>query len=66
VNPDDVTVNITMDEILAEMDVLARAKFDAALAAARATKLQIQLGAALSRIDELEQQKGGPADGDHS
>lgn len=49
---------IDVNEVIARLDELGKAKFDAALAQTRAIKLQAQLATALARIDELERQRG--------
>jgi hypothetical protein len=50
-NPDEIEYpEVSVAEILAEMDELGRAKFNAALAAARLTK-------AMGRIAQLERQR---------
>lgn len=51
-NPDEISFpEVSVGEIVAEMDELGRAKFDAALNLARAKK-------AMARIAQLEQQNG--------
>jgi len=48
-------MEISVDEVLAELDELGRAKFDAALEKARNRKLQ-------ARVDELERQQSSEGD----
>jgi hypothetical protein len=60
VNNDEISV----EEILEELDPLGRALFDAALGRVRLKRTQAQLQRAMERIGELERQKGGTPDGD--
>lgn len=55
---------ISVEEILEELDPLGRALFDAALGRVRLKRTQAQLQRAMERIGELERQKGGTSDGD--
>jgi BMFP domain-containing protein YqiC len=60
VTPPEDLPKIDLDEILAEMDELGRAKFDAALERVKTRKLVEANGVLQARIRELEGQRAVP------